>query len=114
VNDIQVTAHCRIKEGKLGAFKAAARACLRSVREKDKGTMQYDWFFNAGRTECVVRETYKDSDAILSHVANLDDALGTLLSTCELFLEIYGSPSPALLKALEGLPHEVYGYFQGL
>lgn len=115
MRQIQVTARCRIHEGKLNAFKTAADVCLRSVREKDHGTTQYDWFFNADRTECVVRETYRDSDAVLGHIANLDDALGTLLCTCDLLsLEIYGEPSPALLKAVESLPHKVYDYFHGL
>ncbi len=38
---------------------------MKSVREEDNGTLQYDWFFNEDHTECVVRERYRDSEAIL-------------------------------------------------
>ena len=51
---------------------------MRLVRERDSGTLQYDWFFNDTRTECVVRETYKDSGAVLEHIAILARAAAGL------------------------------------
>ena len=65
MEELQVTARCKIHDGKLDAFKVAAQECLKSVREEDNGTLQYDWFFNEDHTECVVRERYRDSEAIL-------------------------------------------------
>jgi quinol monooxygenase YgiN len=73
---IQVTARLTIHDGKLEEFKELAAQCMRSVRERDPGTLQYDWFFNDTHTECVVRETYKDSGAVLEHIANLGATLG--------------------------------------
>ena len=32
-----------------------AASAMQSVREKDSGTLQYDWFFNNDETECVVK-----------------------------------------------------------
>jgi quinol monooxygenase YgiN len=43
---IQVTARAAIHEGKLEEFKVLAAQCMRTVRERDSGTLQYDWFFN--------------------------------------------------------------------
>jgi quinol monooxygenase YgiN len=43
MTEIQLTAHITIHPGKLDRFKAAAANCLKIVREKDKGTYQYDW-----------------------------------------------------------------------
>ena len=114
MKQIQLTARLRIHPGKLHAFKVAAAACLRCVREKDTGTTQYDWFFSADEAECVVRETYADSEAVLGHTENVGEALGELLSTCDISLELYGEPSSALLKAVEGLPCQLYSHFQGL
>ena len=114
MNSIQVTARFTIYEGKLDDFKALAAACIKSVREKDTGTLQYDWFFNDDQTECVVREHYKDSEAVLEHIGNLGDTFGALLAVSDIALEIYGTPSPALLKASEGLELVSYGYFDGL
>jgi hypothetical protein len=84
------------------------------VRERDSGTLQYDWFFNDTRTECVVRETYKDSAAVLEHIANLGATLGAILGICDMALEIYGFPSPELVKAAAGLAPKTYSPFQSI
>lgn len=115
MKEIQVVARCRIHEGKLEAFKAAARACLANTREKDKGTLEYDWFFNPDKTECVVLETYRDSEAVLGHVENLGEKVHALLGTCDFSIELFGDVSPALRELLEAFPHRIYDhYFQGL
>jgi quinol monooxygenase YgiN len=111
---IQVTARLTIHEGKLEEFKELAAQCMRSVRERDSGTLQYDWFFNHTHTECVVRETYKDSGAVLEHIANLGATLGAILGVCDLALEIYGSPSADLVKAAAGLAPKIYSPFQSI
>jgi hypothetical protein len=87
---------------------------MRLVRERDSGTLQYDWFFNDTRTECVVRETYKDSGAVLEHIANLGATLGAILGVCDMALEIYGSPSAELLKAAAALAPKIYSPFQSV
>ena len=43
---IHVTACLAIHEGKLEEFKELAAQCVQLVRERDSGTLQYDWFFN--------------------------------------------------------------------
>ena len=78
------------------------------------GTTQYDWFFNEDHTTCVVRETYRDSDAALEHVANLGPTLAAIFSVSDLALEIYGSPSDQLRAAIAGLAPKIYSPFQSL
>ena len=114
MNELQVTARLRIHDGKLDEFKNVAKACLEGVREKDKGTLQYDWFFNEGQTECVVRERYVDSNAALEHMGNLGETLGALLGLVDLSLEICGTPSDELVQATEGIDIKYYSFFQGL
>lgn len=53
---LQVTATFTIHDGKLDDFESAAAACMASVREKDSGTSQYDWFFNEDQSVCVFGE----------------------------------------------------------
>jgi quinol monooxygenase YgiN len=112
--ELQVTARCKIHDGQLEAFRAAAQECLRSVRERDDGTLQYDWGFNDAKTECVVRETYRDSDAVMHHIANLGEAMEKLLSVCDLSVEVFGDPSSELLEASADIPTQVYSYLQGI
>lgn len=114
MHELQATARFTIHEGQLQEFKKVAARCMASVRQRDSGTLQYDWFFSADQTECVVRERYRDSAAVLEHVANLGETLGELLALAELKVEIYGAPSAELLEATKGLAPRVYAPFQSI
>jgi len=114
LDELQLTARFAIHEGKLDEFKSLARRCMESVREKDSGTLQYDWFFSSDQTECVVRERYHDSAAILEHATNLGDLLPAIAAAADLEIQIYGTPTGELLEALAGLAPRVYSPFQSL
>ena len=114
MNNLQLTARFVIHEGKLNKFKELAKACMHSTKEKDTGTLQYDWYFNDNETECRVRETYVDSDAILAHIGNLGPLLGELLEIADFYPELYGTPSEALVNATAALKPKVYSHFQSM
>jgi quinol monooxygenase YgiN len=114
MDEIQGIARDRIYDGKLEEFKRLAAKCMQSVRSKDSGTLQYDWFFSADYSECIVYERYRDSDALLEHVANLGDTMKELLQTCSVSGEILGAPSAALRKALEGVDVRIYAPYQSI
>jgi len=112
VSELKVIARFAIHGGKLEEFKAVAAGCMESVREKDSGTEQYDWFFNEDRSKCVVLETYASSDAILKHITNLGDLMGQLLGAADMELDIFGEPSAELVEAAAGLAPKIYSPFQ--
>jgi hypothetical protein len=85
-----------------------------AVKANEKGALQYDWFLNPGETECVVRETYTDSDAVLAHLGNVGELLGQLLSMADFEGEVYGNMSEELKQALAGMNVKVYSFYQGL
>ncbi len=114
MNAIEVTARGAIHEGKLEEFKALAAECMRMAREMDSGTLQYDWFLNEAQTECVVREAYRDSEAVLEHIANLGATMRAIVSVCDWTFEVFGSPSPELVEAAAGLSPKVYAPFQSM
>jgi hypothetical protein len=103
-----VVARLKIHKSKLDEFKGLAAECKRIVEEKDKGTLQYDWFLNKDHTECVVLERYQDSNAIMEHMANLGETMGQLFSTGDFSAEVYGTPSLELINASEGLDVRFY------
>lgn len=105
---LQVTARLRIHDGELSEFKDVASRCMESVRTKDTGTLQYDWFLNDEGTECMVREKYENSDAVFEHLGNLGDTLGELMAVCDMELEAYGSPNEALVGALGEMGAKIY------
>jgi quinol monooxygenase YgiN len=75
---LQVSARMKIREGELEGFKRQAAVCISQAKKKDPGTLQYDWFLNSDKTECEIREAYKSSEALFTHVANLSEPLGIL------------------------------------
>jgi hypothetical protein len=114
VKHLQVTATFpRIPSDNLSEFKRLAGEAL-TVTSEDRGVSQYDWFFNEDESKCVVRETYADSDAVLTHLGMLGDLLGTIIEIAGgIEIEVFGSPSDALVKATEALQPTIYSYFQG-
>ena len=114
VKHLQVTATFpRIPSDNLSEFKRMAGEALK-VTADDPGVSQYDWFFNEDESKCVVRETYADSDAVLTHLGLLGDMLGTIIELAGgVEIEVFGSPSDALVKAAEALQPTIYSYFQG-
>jgi quinol monooxygenase YgiN len=114
MNTIQLTARAAIHEGRVKEFNALAAECMQKVREQDSGTIQYDWFFNEDQTECVVRETYKDSKALLAHIANLGAAVGAIFAIADWTIEIFGNPTPELLQAAAALNPKIYFPFQSI
>lgn len=116
MDKIQFTAKFKIHAGKLEEAKKIATECMAIVKEKEagQGTLQYDWFLSADFTECVVRETYADSNAVLTHMGNLGEPLGKILAISDFELEIYGNMSEELQKAAAALNPKVYSFYQGL
>jgi quinol monooxygenase YgiN len=108
MNELIGIARLRIHPGKLEEFKRLQALCLESVRTKDTGTLQYECFLSSDNAECVVIERYRDSEALLEHFVNLGETAAALFETCSAAGELCGSPSPELIKALEGSPVRIF------
>jgi quinol monooxygenase YgiN len=78
MNTLQLSVICNIHDGKLNEFKELAGQCMAVVREKEPNAQQYDWYFNADESQCVIRETYADSETLLTHLGNVGEPLGKL------------------------------------
>lgn len=87
---------------------------MESNRTKDSGTLQYDWFFSDDQSECVVHERYRNSEALLEHTAKLGETMDAIFSTSSVSGEILGTPSPELMKALEGSDVRIYSPYQSI
>ncbi|MEJ2583951.1 MAG: antibiotic biosynthesis monooxygenase [Robiginitalea sp.] len=105
----------KIHPGQLESFKKIAAEMIDVVREKEKGVgcLQYDWFYNEAASECIVREIYRDSDAVLTHMGNVGPMLGQLAAISDVSLQVCGSPSEALKKASEGMNITYYSFEAG-
>ena len=120
ISKLYVSARMKIREGKLEGFKRQAAEIMSLVREKDPGTLQYDWFISSDKTECEVRKAYESSEAFMAHKANVREALMKLFEqfATDHFAMFFGDPSPQLLeaaKAMKGkMSWKMYSLLQGL
>jgi quinol monooxygenase YgiN len=102
VSELLGIARFKFHEGKLEEFKRLSAQCMEIVRTKDTGTLQYDIYFNDDQSECMVHERYKDSEAVIEHVANLGELMEAIVATASLYGEVLGEPSAELRAKLAG------------
>ena len=114
MEQIKATALFKIKEGKLEEFKQLIPVLISTVKEKDPGTLTYDWYLDENSMECVVLETYIDSQAVLAHAGNVGDHLQKVLEVANLSIELYGNPSEELRNAIEAMAPKIYPFYSGL
>lgn len=100
MGQIQTFARMKIHDGKLDEYKRLAGECMESVRTKDSGTLQYEVYFNADETECMVFERYRDSEALLEHFKNLGPLFEAVLETCSGSGAVCGDVSAELRAAI--------------
>jgi hypothetical protein len=87
---------------------------MQVVRTKDTGTLQYELYFNADQTECLVFERYRDVQSLLEHQNNVGGLMDALLKTCTVSSEVCGTATPELIKALDGSPLRLFSPYQTL
>jgi quinol monooxygenase YgiN len=103
VSELLGIAGFKFHKGKLEEYKRLSAQAMEVVRTKDPGTLQYDIYFNEDQSECIVVERYRDSEALMEHMANLGDLGEAILATVSVVHgELLGEPSPELRAKLAG------------
>jgi quinol monooxygenase YgiN len=102
----EVTARLKIREGERDGFKKQAAEMMRRTRELDTKTLRYDWFLSDDGTECEVRESYVDADALIEHSQHIAEARNAIFRdfAYDHTVQFYAEPSPALAEALKTMP----------
>ena len=118
MSKIQTSAKMKIPSGKLEEYKQQVAEYISQIKEKDTGTLQFDWFISGDKTDCEIRETYASSESALAHQDHLHELQGIFFKKFGLpySLIIYGDPSPELLKIAKagGMDVKVFSLLQGL
>jgi quinol monooxygenase YgiN len=112
VSELQGIVRFEFHEGKLEEFKRLSAQCMEIVRAKDAGTLQYDTYFNDDRSECIVLERFRDSEALIEHSANLAHLMEAILATGSVSGELLGEPSAELRANLAGSPVRLFMPYQ--
>lgn len=108
----EVRARLKVHDGQLEAFKRHAAEMMRQTREKDTGTLAYDWFLSNDGTECEVHEAYVDPDALVEHAFHVREAREALFATSayDHKMAFYGDPSPRLLELVDKVGVDVTSF----
>jgi quinol monooxygenase YgiN len=102
MKEIKGIARVKFLPGKREEWKRLTERAMEIVRTKDKGTLQYEIFFNADESEAIVFERYRDADAALEHFANISHLMKPLMATATVTGELLGTPSDEMRKNLAG------------
>jgi quinol monooxygenase YgiN len=99
----EVRARLKVRDGKLEGFKQQAAEMMRETREKDIGTLAYDWFLSDDGRKCEVREAYVDADALVDHAFHVHEARNVMFEEFAYDHEMafYGEPSPRLVELVD-------------
>ena len=114
MSELQGIARFEFHEGKLEEFKRLAAQCMEIVRTKDTGTLQYDIYFNDDQSECIVREGYRDSEALIEHAVHLGDLNEAILATGFVSGELLGEPSAELRAKMAGSEVRLFTPYQSM
>ena len=103
MSELQGIARFKFHEGEVEEFKRLSAQAMEIVRTKDTGTLRYDIYFNDDQSECIVLERFRDSEALIDHLAHLGDLTEAILATVFVVHgEVLGEPSAELRAKLAG------------
>src|SRR5262245_18319977 len=91
--ELQAIVRFRFHGGAVAEVKRLAAQCMQIVRTQDTGTLQYDTYFNADESECIVIERFRDPDALIQHGENLAHLMDAIIATGSVSGELLGEPS---------------------
>ena len=103
MGQFEVRARLKVRDGQLDGFKRQAAEMMRQARERDTGTLAYDWFLSKDGTECEVHEAYVDADALVEHAFHVREARDVLFAefAYDHKMAFYGDPSPRLVELVD-------------
>jgi quinol monooxygenase YgiN len=115
---LELSAHMTVRPGCLDGFKQQAAELVRITKEKDTGTLRYDWFLSHDGTECEVREAYTGPEGLIEHNSHILEARTKLFKDYAdgHFMTFYGQPSQLLFDLLKAhsVGYKWFSFFQGL
>jgi quinol monooxygenase YgiN len=104
-NNIHFRAKVIIEEGKKEEYKKLIQDMSRAVEANEPDTINYRFYLNESETQCIVWETYANSEAVLVHINGVatQSTLPKVHSVSKISkLDVYGNPSKELQMVLTG------------
>ena len=92
-----------VKDGQLGTFEELMREMVEGTNA-ESGTLAYEWYISGDSGSIHIFEKYADSDAMILHVNGfISNWAGRFMECVDITgFVVYGDPSPAARKILDG------------
>jgi quinol monooxygenase YgiN len=100
MDEIKGIARVRFLPGKVEEWKRLTEQAVEIVRTRDRGTLQYEIFFNQDESEAIVFERYRDADAAIEHFSNIGHLMAPLMATASVTGEVLGTPNAKMRAQL--------------
>jgi quinol monooxygenase YgiN len=118
LSKIQARAKVKIPFGMLDEYKRYVSEYINRIKEKDSGTLQFDWFISTDKKEAEIIEVYASSEAALEHKEHLEELQEIIFRKfgAPHSLTIYGDPSPELIESVKAseMDVKIFSFLQGL
>lgn len=91
-----------VKEGQLENLKKLMGEMVESTNKNETGTLNYEWFLSEDKKSCHIYERYKDSAAVMAHLAAFGEKFAERFMGClepKRFV-VYGKPGADVAEAL--------------
>ena len=100
MDEIKGIARVKFHPGKVEEWKRLSEEAVEIVRTRDRGTLQYEIFFNEDESEAVVFERYRDADAAIEHFSNISHLMEPIMATASVTGEVLGTPNAKMKRLL--------------
>ena len=100
MEEIKGIARVKFHPGKVDEWKRLSAEAMEIVRTRDRGTLQYEIFFNEDESEAIVYERYRDADAAIEHFANISHLMEPIMATATVTGEVLGTPNAKMRELL--------------
>jgi len=102
-NTISWNLRLSVREGRLDDARDLMHEMVAAARRED-GALGYEWFLNSDGTASHIQERYRDSEAVLAHLAGFGADFAERFLQCfePAGLDVYGAPSDEARAALDG------------
>ena len=114
---IHFRAEFTIEKNNVDEFKKLIKKMSEYVESNEPDTLEYRFYLNEDETRCMVHETYRSSDAALSHNNSIASKtiLPKIFNIAKLNrFDVYGNPNEELRDILKALNSQTFTLFKGI
>ena len=111
---IQYTAELTIADSKIDEFKRIMHSFVETTHKNEPDMNAYQVYLNAEENMAYIVEWFKNSEAVLAHLADVGPMLPELLAIAPITrLEVFGNLTKEAEDAVKSIGAKIFKYHEG-